>query len=645
MGQPNPTNVTPTYDPPPAEKEALDLVKRAVEECRRWHQTFAFKVEKRYSAWRGMAPDNTPRNWRSQLHPPHLINIVEGMLASMEEGEPAWQVDPRILPGMDIQEASEQGDKAKLNEYLVTDLMRCDGFPMKQSTLFQQDLIAGFTVGKVSWLKDQRLTKYNDRSPEMISDDGGGTIDIAMKVSGYSETKVLYDGPTLTPRDVRDFLYPESAVSLEAAPFVIDRAYVTYETLEKMQALGIYQNVDYVKETRWEDSNRDMTVVANREMDLRSADRTRGLVELIEYWEDDRCITVANKSVVLRDKSGIYWHGKKPFVIHSAIPDIFQIPGISVIEGLAQLQDMLWTLTNTRLDATRMMANVITLIRGDLDNADDFEWEPNAQWIVPDPNAVKTLDINPAVATITLQAEGLIRGDIQNIMGGLPYTGGAQSQTQDQSTATGISIVTNIAQAVLARRKGMHMRACGKYGGMFLDLAHQFFTEPRTVEIMGPGAARRYQEVDPVANRGHYSVSVKMTGDSMLRQERRAESQTLLTLALQAAPVQASMGEPLEMKAFWEKTLEAYGESNVDKFFKAAATPGAGAAAVPPGPGGGANGAGTPPDTASLMDEMAGGGAGGGVTNVQKSTDASGQMSAATALQQTGARTGAGRSV
>jgi hypothetical protein len=632
----------PRYKATDEERHALKLVTQCIEEARRWHTTFSQKVDRRYGAWRGMQAENAPKNWRSNVHQPLLINVVEGMMASMEEAVPNWLVKGRAVPGMSMEEAIAQGDRAELCSHLIAHQMRVDDFAEKQSPFMLQDLIAGYTPGKISWVKEEVRQKYLDEQPELIYDENGGSIDIAMKLDEWEVPRVLRDDPSFEPRDVRDFLFPESAKSLDSAPWVIDRTFVHYKTLERMQHLGVYKNVEFVKETRADTTRRGADVVGDREQRVRSVDRTRGLVEVCEYWDNFRVITVANRNVVIRDEPNPNWHGKKPFVVCSAIPDMFVIPGVSVIEGLAQMQEMVWTLQNTRLDATRMLANPVTLVRGDVENADEYEWAPLAQWIVPDPNAASILAVDPALAQMTIQHEALLKGDIQNVMGGLPYTGGAESQTLDQKTATGISIVTNIAQAILQRRKQHYLRAFGKIGSFFLSLDQQLIREERLIEIMGEGGASRYAEVNWPDIQGIYDVSVEFQGDSMMRQERRAESGALLTQAIQSAPIMAQFGAPLNLRRFWEKHLETFDVIDKMTYF-APPQP----SPLQPGLAGGQPGAGTPPGADALMEDMGGG---GGVTNAElaagptaPSNDNS--MSGAAAMSRALASSGAGRSV
>jgi len=590
----------PTYNPSARDKKAIQEVQDCVTEGKRWHNSFIKRVDRRYEAWRGMLPENAkpPAGWRSNQHPPFLINIVEGMLASLEEQNPTWEVFPRSIPEMDMEEALATIDSSELASYLIGHQMRVDGFTEKTGPLAHQDLIAGLTVAKVYWLKKEIRHKTYGEVPTLIYDETGGTIDIANSIEENETMMVVRDDPTLEVRDVRDFMYPESAISIETAPWVIDRTFVTNDTLERMQELGVYKNVKYMKLAKMDDQNIGQSgATSEREQRLRNADRTRGLNEIIELWTDEKVVTLGNGQVLLRNEPNPFAHGRKPFVICSAIPDLFQIPGLSVIEGLASMQEMLWTLTNLRLDATRIASNVITLIRADVDDPEQYEWAPEAQWMVPDPNAVKVMDMAPvaAAAASTLQAEGLLRGDIQNVMGGLPFTGSAQSQTLPTETATGVSIITNIAQAILARRKSQYQKMFGKIGQMFLELDQQFMREDRIVQVLGEGGARRFLEVGWQDVQGIYDVALRVSGESLMRQERRAENQALLTTAMQSAPIMAQSGTPLNLRRFWEKLLDSYDVSDKATYFVMPGEQPGQQQATPPG---------SPPTAEGLQGQM-----------------------------------------
>jgi len=621
------SSATSIYSPSEEDRKAVNLVVKAVESCERdWHDAFCAKVEQRYMAYRGIRQQaEGTAGWRSNVTAPYLLNIVEGMLATMVDPNPYMSVFPMPVPGEGLAEIMDRMHNAESAEAKLNNDLNRDRFGQKQRPFMQQDLIAGFTVSKQHRLREKKTRRYLKLGTEIVYDEFGGTIDIIEGLEEAMDEGVLIrDSPTMEVRDVRDWMTTGSATSLQTAPYVIDRTWATMDTLRRMEAMGIYDNVEFCSTT-----NVPRKAARQREQRLRNVDRTKGLIEVIEFWTGEDVVTIANRKILLRKKVNPFWHGMYPFVVTSAMPEAFQIPGVSVIEGLAQMQDMLWTLQNTRMDTTRMQANMITLIRDDVVDPDDFEWAPLAQWLVSDPNQVTTLTIDPNVAGVTLQAEELLKGDIQNIMGGLPFQGGANSGI-DQTTATGVSIINSIAQQLLAARKQQYLWAYEQIGGQFLSISQQFMRENETIPKVGPEGALEGIEISPLSIQGMFDVKLQAATESMMRQERRAEWQTLLNMALQGAGVSAQLGANLNIKAFWESLLKSYDVLDKERYFKPAPTP---------QPQGEIPGMGSPPSPDNAAQP--------GVTNEAlaagpASPSSSVSMSPVAAMQQMGAATGAG---
>jgi hypothetical protein len=170
-------------------------------------------------------------------------------------------------------------------------------------------------------------------------------------------------------------------------------------------------------------------------------------------------------------------------------------------------------------------------------------------------------------------------------MGGLPYSSGADSQTIDQQTATGVSIITTIAQRIIQARKQHYLWSYATLGKHFLLLYQQFLRDDRVIGVLGPQGAQAYKSISPLDIQGDFDVMIDVTSDSLMRQERRAEAQSLMQIAGQLAPVMAQSGAPLNLKAFMEKTLDAYDVLDKERYFL---PPQAGAATAggPPPPGG-----------------------------------------------------------
>ena len=447
----------------------------------------------------------------------------------------------------------------------------------------QQDLICGISVLKDYWDEERRTVTRLVPEEIAIHDASGVQIDsIVTHSEQVTKDTLVCDDACSEVRDVRDFFWPSQASTVKRAEYLIDRTWESFPSLKRKEKVGLYSNVDKLKESN---SIAQLKKVSEREQRLRGIDRTRDLVEVLEYWTPERVITVGNRTVLLRDDPNPFWNGRLPFVVCSAMPDAFQIPGISVVEALAQLQEMRWTLQNQRMDVVRMLSNLITIIRSDVDDPDAFEWAPNAQWFVEDPGQVDTLKIDPTVAQITVQSEGMLKGDLQNIMGGLPMASGADSQTIDQQTATGVSIITTIAQRIIQSRKQHYLWAYADLGKHFLLLYQQFLRDDRVVKVLGLEGAKAYRKISPLEIQGDFDVMIDVTSDSLLRQERRAEAQSLLQIAAQTQMVFAQSGAPLNLKAFMERTLDAYDIPDKERFFMPSQVGAASAGMPPAGPG------------------------------------------------------------
>jgi hypothetical protein len=558
-----------------------------------FHSAWTDKIERRYRAYRGIAEqrrDSVP-TWRSNLTTPYILQVVEGMLSTILDPKPKWEVDPRPLPGEPLEEILARRQSGRVAGAALQYAMDADGFPLKQRPFVQQDLIAGITVGKGVWAYEARdMTRLRPIDVE-VTDDFGTVHDRYTTTEEEETLTVMRDGPSMIVRDVRDWFWPEGAKSVDDAAWIIDRTWMTYDELMQKEAAGFYKNCEELKEARNDQATYDYN---DREQLLWAQRRNANLIEVLEYWTDDRLITVGGRKVVLDSRPNPFRIKRKPFVVCSGLPDAFQMVGISVVESLAQLQEYLWTLQNQRIDALRLLTNVISIIRSDVDDPDSFEFFPGAQWIVEDPSQVSQLQFDPTAAQITLEAESLIKGDLQNMMGGLPFAGGAESVVQGAggSTATGMSIVTSIAQKMIQSRKQSYMWAFSQMGELFLGMMGQMLREERTISMLGPEGKQQLMQIHPLDLQGEFSVNVNVMDESVVREQKRSEAMALMNLVAQIGP---AIG--MDMKPVMEMVLESYGVQNTEQFFP-----------PPPPQAAGAPGGGTPPGAAGIQEGMDAGG-------------------------------------
>jgi hypothetical protein len=103
------------------------------------------------------------------------------------------------------------------------------------------------------------------------------------------------------------------------------------------------------------------------------------------------------------------------------MPQPFSTIGMSDIELIEELQEMLWEMA-TSVRQRRAHQQLHHLIRSDVDDPDAFEFYPGARWPVDDDRTqVEPLQPPYQLAEVTLQAEALLKGDLQNVTSAAPF--------------------------------------------------------------------------------------------------------------------------------------------------------------------------------------------------------------------------------
>jgi hypothetical protein len=579
----------------PAQDEIFSKVLKDFEEDLGPHKDLITKYDERYRAFRGIIePRSQAAMWTNKLAQKHVASSIETAVASLLDPSPKWRL--RACPIMGKADEIERlRDGARANELLLSHQLVIDKYAEKQRTFDLQGLILGTTGAKQYWVERRGLRHHLETVDEPVYGMYDQVIGSVPRTRQKTTDDFAYrDDPTTEVVDMRDLVLPENAISLERCPRVQHVMWLTYDELKRLEADGIYgpkaggEPIDLVKEGKGFSSD-----AYNREQELFGVKRTKDLIKVVESWTEygERAVTFANHAVLLSDKPNPFWFDhldhKYPFVIASPMPDMFRIPGISEVEMMAEIQEMLWTLGNQRLDALQLLSNAIFLIADDVEDPDSFEFGPGERWLVPRPvdETIKPWSPDPNVPNMTLQAEGLLKQDLQNVTGGLPFLGGAESQSIDQQTATGVSIVTSLAQKRLAAKKQQFTWAKGRIGEQWCALNQQFVRSPRLVPVVGTDGASAFEEIRPDMIQGVYSFSTEMVEESMMRQERRAEAQAKLQVAVNAVGVWAPLAQAgtvpmLNLKAFMDDYLEAFDVGDKERYYSAKAPQ-----VAPPTPG------------------------------------------------------------
>ena len=593
-------------------QEELDRAVGMFSEAKSQHSTFVERVESRYTSWRGVLEANSKAaSWTSKLHPPYVQHIIETSLASLIDDTLRYKIRPRhTLANPETVAQLRKG--AEAHQIIFDWQTREDKLAEIQRPFILQNAIAGVSIAKTYWTtKEQRRRQLvnvevpvlNPATEEPIYDPFTGKMVTLPQMQEKTKVTTIYDGPTTEVVDVRDFFWHEAATSLETSDYLIHRTWMTWEQIEDAfgnDAFGENRGgwtLEQVKKRIGDkDENGDSFTeeLGGRESSLFNMDRTKNRLEVLEVWDrrKNRVITVLNRTALLAARDFPFWHEKPPFTACVTQPDLFMIPGISVVEKIKDLQSALWTTMNQRIDNLNLVNNAIFWFRPDIEDIDEYTFEPGARWPVEDPTQIQAWAPNPMPAEVSLGAEQLFKGDLQNLAGGFPFSSGADSGNVDQTTATGASLVTGLAQRSVNLAKGRIRIAFSDIGDQRLVLNQQFLREPMLVPVLGVDDEEVLHEIWPEILAGDYSITQEITSDAATKQEEQASEQAKLQMAMALAPVvaqlsQAGAAKMINMDAYVEDFLHAFGIEDTDRYF---VSPQTAAGAAPPGPGGGGGG-------------------------------------------------------
>ena len=584
-----------------SKKPGQDVLDKAIVQfgdAKRKHAGFVDGVERRYASYRGrLDPTSAAAAWTSKLHPPYVQHAIETSMASMIEDKLRFKVRPRhTMASPEVRAMARQG--AEAHKITFDWQIRESKFSEIQRPMILQNAIAGLTVAKTYWTTKEERRRHlvpdeepllNPETSEPIYNPWTGKMVTVPVLKEKTVATTVYDGPTTELVDVRDFMWHEAATSLEKSDYIIHRVWLTHEELEDGFASGQFgtDRGGWSKEDVFkylgdnEEATRSFSdELSHRDGTLFNRDRTKDRHEVVELWNQKRkrVVTFVDRGALLSDRPFPFFHEQAPFTAIVTQPDLFMIPGISQVEKIEDLQRALWSTMNQRIDNLNLVNNAIFWFRPDIEDIDEYQFEPGARWPVEDPSQVQMWQPNVIPAEVSLGAEALFKGDLQNLSGGFPFSSGAESQTVDQKTATGASIVTGLAQRSVNLAKSRLYEGLSDIARQRLILNQQFLREPFMVPVLGVDDEEELREIWPEILAGDYTIELEPAPDSMTQQEEQAKGQAMLQVSMQAAPVfaalsQAGAARMINVEAVYEDFLKAMGIEDTERYFISQAPP------------------------------------------------------------------------
>jgi hypothetical protein len=563
--------------------------------------------------------DKPAADWESQLHPPLLNHALETAMTMLVDGDTKFKIKPvpKEYKGATWEDAVKG---AEANEVLFRRQMGTGGdrYNEFERPFVMNAAINRVAIAKTHWKNETRVVKFLDLKQTFPF--LGKLSPVKMKESEKETT--LFNGPVTETVDLRDFYWPEAAVSLDVARYCAHAVWMTDIDLKDRAKDGIYSQaaVDLLIGES-ETGNRSMYPDGGEiEMEREKRGRKNGLWEVLEVYDRTtrKLYVIGGRRTLLLEQDWPFWHQQFPFVSMSLAPFPFSIQGLSLVEKLSPLQDAYWDLLNQTYDNNRLINNCIIVMASDYDDPDAWEWAPGAVNTADRPDQVQMFKPEFQLASVAQPLLQQIQGDIQNLAMGQPLS----IPMSGRVTATEIATLSQIAQSAAQKMKDQITYAEQRIGYQRMRLNQQYIRDTQHFIKQGPDGNPVPYSIAPHVFQGDYDYELTPSQDSAVRAEKRAEAQSLMTLAIQAAGPMAMMGAPLNGKAFMNKVLEAFDEDDPEEFYSAkqpipggpTPLPPNGNAAVPEGegPGGAAQGvtgqgATAPATSPSHTDSLAGG--------------------------------------
>src|SRR5215471_622090 len=150
--------------------------------------------------------------WRSQVTPPYVLQTCEGMLATMLEPSPRFDVQPRPRPEEPLDEVIGRVHSVDAISDTLRYALDRDQFAQRQRSFMQQDMVAGISVLKSYWRTEQRdVTKLAAHSLAIVDSFGTQYDSVTVYQETQQEETMVVDDACCEVVDVRDFFWPSQS--------------------------------------------------------------------------------------------------------------------------------------------------------------------------------------------------------------------------------------------------------------------------------------------------------------------------------------------------------------------------------------------------------------------------------------------------
>lgn len=519
---------------PDTSEASKKLVNDRFKRAKNFRETDQEDIWKRsYNNWRGVL-DQSLYPWRSKLFIPWSFTVVETIIPKVFARDPKWRAISRNPNPVPMNTPVEEGqyrlstpDQASVVGNLLTYQWNRIGMRLKMYDYIKDSLMYSKGYAKVTW---NFKTKKKTEMVPVVGENDEITFE-------KQEKNFIYcDDPNVEIIDPFDIYVDPDATSLENATYIIHRKIVPLEDLKNNVN---YKNVDQIKMTEKSGTtsflNNDLNEQTRYDGAKPGPDGAKKEVEVLEYWESDRLIVVANGSVVLRDTPNPYNHKQIPFVELDDYRDPHKYYGQSELSVIDPLQREINAIRNQRRDYDNLQLNpVIRMVPGTLRNPNSAVMAPGNVWMVSDLTSMDTFTL-PALQGASTEIESRTAQDIKMTVAIDEIGIGLLPDNPQRRSATEVVTAQSMAGKRFAIKIALLEEAVKKIGEMVFALNQQFLDQERVIQIVGERGAQEWLKLSPEDIQGDFFIDIE-TG-SMLPKDEIAARQEAVQLLQYITPI------------------------------------------------------------------------------------------------------------
>lgn len=482
---------------------------------------------------------------------------------------------------------AEDIDKAKkLQALLNWQLTQLNPFFLICNTVFNDALLKGLSVIKISWIKEMEEQEYKEQlheadimyleeqgveivSTEFIGDDElrGSLYEVTYKASTIKKNQ-----PVISVLSSGEFLFDPTARNIEEAQFIIHRKIVTIDFLKRKENEGVYSNIsDVIKslshnlEEADELRNVDETYYNDNPNEYNTA---RKNVVLNEYWGkidinqdgllEDVVISFVGDTILAIEENT---YGEYPFFVFSPFPSAYKIHGAGVGELVENIQSTKTALFRELLLNVRRNNSRKVFFRENAFVHPSQVDDPNVKYVAIDRNLSMGDVMFPEpfeqlspIINSTLQyldRERQVNTGISELKQGI--------RTNDRQTATEASIKYEAANAQVQMIAVIFANAFKELFSFLVTQNQKFIDVPQTIRLLNTPI-----EITPDDLNGDFDLEISVSLGTGTAETRKRSLMSVYQLQMQL--LQMGLTDQSKILHTITKLVEETGFKDVNNF-------------------------------------------------------------------------------